>query len=262
MTKAGDLSPAERVIVALDVPGIGEAESLVGKLVPLGIVRYKIGLSLFTQAGPAAVEAVRKAGGEVFLDLKFHDIPSTVARSVRAAVGLGVWMVNLHIQGGTAMMQEAASAVREEAKAAGRQKPILIGVTVLTSLAGKDLADLGMRKTLKDQALYLARLARKAGLDGVVASAREARAIRWSCGEDFVIVTPGIRPAPADPFASGPASPKGAGSGKTDDQSRTATPAQAIKAGADYLVIGRPILQAPDPAVTAQAILRECGEGR
>jgi len=238
--KNNALAPAERLIVALDVNSLEEAARWVKTLAPLGIIHFKVGLGLFTQVGPAAVEAVHRQGGQVFLDLKFHDIPATVARAAAAAVRLGVWMTNLHIQGGTSMMRRALAAVREEAGRHNRKPPLLIGVTVLTSMAEKDLADLGLRKTLKDQVLYLAKLAQSVGLDGIVASPQEATTIRWACGEPFLIVTPGIRPVEA-----------------ADDQQRTATPKEALKAGADYLVIGRPILEAPDPIPVVQSILRD-----
>ena len=188
------------------------------------------------------------------MDLKFHDIPATVARATAAAARLGIWMMNLHIQGGSAMMRRALAAVREGADRARRKPPLLIGVTVLTSMAEKDLVDLGLRKTLKDQVLYLAKLAQSVDLDGIVASAKEATAIRWACGEQFLIVTPGIRPATGEEagnFLSG------AKAVAADDQQRTAAPAEAIKAGADYLVVGRPILEALHPLPVVQAILKD-----
>ena len=248
-----EVKPAERLIVALDVHRLEDAQRLVQRLVPAGVTAFKIGLQLFTLAGPASVETVHRHGGKVFLDLKFHDIPNTVGRAVQAAARLGVWMTNLHIQGGTAMMRRALS-MREEARrsAGGRAAPLLIGVTVLTSLAERDLADLGLRKTLKDQVLYLAKLAKSAGLDGIVASAQEAQVIRWTCGDDFLIVTPGIRPQGKD---GGLLSEARAAS--QDDQQRTATPSQALKAGADYLVVGRPILEAAEPERAAQQMLEE-----
>ena len=246
------LRAADRLIVALDVDGADQAETLVKTLVPLGISHFKVGLSLFTQVGPDAIEVVHRNGGNVFLDLKFHDIPNTVARSVRAATGLGVWMMNLHIQGGSGMMRQAAAEVKAEARRRSRKPPILVGVTVLTSMAQKDLMDLGLRKPLKDQVLYLAKLAKTAGLDGIVASAQEAKVIRWACGEEFIIVTPGIRPngPETDPFSLGVSVGK-------DDQQRTATPHGAIEAGANYLVVGRPILEAKDPKQVAEQIVKE-----
>ena len=235
----------DRLIVALDVDRLDKAEGLVEALIPIGVTHFKIGFGLFTQAGPAAVEMVQRNGGQVFLDLKFHDIPTTVAKAAAAATRLGVWMMNLHIQGGTVMMRQALAAVKDEASRLKRKAPLLIGVTVLTSMAEKDLADLGLRKTLKDQVLYLARLAQSVGLDGIVASAQEATVIRWACGEKFLIVTPGIR-----------SSPTVLGTLK-DDQQRSATASQAVKGGADYIVVGRNILEASDPKQAAQTILEE-----
>lgn len=247
------LRPEERLIVALDVDSVDQAAALVKKLVPLGVTHFKIGMFLYTLAGPAAVEAVHKNGGKVFLDLKFHDIPNTVANALRASVRLGVWMVNVHIQGGSAMMRTALAAAREEAKASGKKAPLLIGVTVLTSMSEKDMVDLGLRKTLKDQVLYLAKLAKEAGLDGIVASAQEAKVVRWASGDDFLIVTPGIRPAPKEDNLLAAAAGQ-----RKDDQQRTAGPLDAIRAGADYLVVGRPILEAQDPSTVACAILEDC----
>lgn len=233
---------ADRLIVALDLDDLAAAEKLVRALVPTGVSRFKIGLQLFTQAGPPAVEMVHRHGGEVFLDLKFHDIPTTVGKAVEAATRLGVWMANVHIQGGSAMMRQALVSAHREARKRRREPPLLMGVTVLTSMAEKDLLDLGVRKMLKDQVLYLAQQAQSAGLNGIVTSAQEARVLRGTFGENFLIVTPGIR-------SSGE---------ETDDQQRTATPAEAVKAGADYLIVGRPILKASDPAQAARAIIQEC----
>ncbi|MBI3317620.1 MAG: orotidine-5'-phosphate decarboxylase [Candidatus Omnitrophica bacterium] len=246
------LAPADRLIVALDVKGLEEAAGLVEVLAPVGVRHFKVGLGLFTSAGPAAVEAVHRLGGRVFLDLKFHDIPSTVGRAVAAASRLGVWMTNLHIQGGSSMMRQALHSVREEAARSKQGAPLLIGVTVLTSMAERDMADLGLRKTLKDQVLYLAKLAKSVGLNGIVASAQEARIVRWACGEEFLIVTPGIRLAGPEGLFPSPSPSK-------EDQSRTATASEAVKAGADYIVVGRPILQASNPAEAAQALVREMG---
>lgn len=230
----------DKLIVALDVAELESARRLVDRLRGIA-THFKVGSELFTACGPAAVELVQKAGAKVFLDLKFHDIPNTVARAAQAATRLGVWMFNLHVQGGSTMLRETLAAVREEAKRAGRPRPLVVGVAMLTSMAEKDLADLGIRKTMKDQVLYLAQLAQKAGLDGIVASAQETQVLRFACGPEFVIVTPGIRPA-------------GAGWG---DQQRVETPAVALKAGATYLVVGRPITEAADPAASAQMIVQE-----
>lgn len=231
------LKPEERLITALDVDRIEEAVRLVKLLKPLGLVHFKIGLQLFTLGGPDAVEAVQREGAKVFLDLKFHDIPNTVAGAVKSAALLGVWMVNVHTQGGGVMMRSAAVAT-------GEKGTLVIGVTVLTSLAEKDMMELGVQRPLKEQVLQLARQAKEAGLNGIVASAQEAAEIRRACGEDFLIVTPGIRP-------------KSDGQ-KKDDQQRVMGPREAIDAGSDYLVIGRPITEAPDPAEAARRILEEC----
>ena len=237
------MTPAERLIVALDVANLDSAQRLVQRLSPT-VKSFKVGSELFTACGPAAVEMVQKAGGRVFLDLKFHDIPNTVARAARVAARLGVWMFNVHVQGGSAMLKEAAAAARDEAAKSRRPAPLVLGVTLLTSMGDRDLVDLGIRKTIKDQVLYLAQIAQKAGLSGIVASARETKVLRFACGPEFVIVTPGIRPAGSE----------------WGDQMRVETPAVALKAGATYLVVGRPITEHADPAAGAQAILKEMAE--
>lgn len=224
-----------RVIVALDFPTLETARAAIENLEP-GACRVKVGKELFTSAGPALVEMLIDRGFDVFLDLKFHDIPNTVARACAVAARMGVWMLNVHIFGGRNMLLAAREAVDRE----GHQ-PLLIGVTVLTSLSAADLAEIGVNATAGEQVLRLARLAGDSGLDGVVCSAREAEALRTALGEDFVLVTPGIRPAGS------------AG----DDQKRTMTPAQAITAGSHYLVVGRPVTQAPDPLAVLTAINAE-----
>jgi orotidine-5'-phosphate decarboxylase len=224
-----------RLIVALDYPDTAGAEAMAARLPPESC-RLKIGKELFTRGGPALVEALQRRGFQIFLDLKFHDIPHTVAQACRAAADLGVWMVNVHALGGRAML----TAAREEVDKAA-QPPRLIAVTVLTSLEQHDLEETGIAGSLEDEVVRLACLAQHCGLDGVVCSAREARSLRLRCGPDFCLVTPGIRPA-------------GAG---TQDQRRTHTPAEAIGAGADYLVIGRPITQAQDPVKALEAISAE-----
>jgi orotidine-5'-phosphate decarboxylase len=234
-----DTNPAGRLFVALDLPGAAEARRMAAALAPAG-VGLKVGLELFNAAGPDLVRDLA-AKASVFLDLKFHDIPNTVAGAVRAAGGLGVAMLNLHVSGGEAMAR-AALAARDEA---GRG-PAIIGVTVLTSLDGEDLGRVWGRGSGRDaaaEALRLAELARDWGLDGVVASAQEAAAIRAACGEDFLIVTPGIRPA-------------GEALG---DQKRVSTPDAAIAAGASHLVVGRPVTRAEDPAAACAAILAAMG---
>jgi orotidine-5'-phosphate decarboxylase len=230
---------AERVLVALDVASAAEALALADRL--RGAVGgFKIGNRLFTAEGPRTVTALVDRGDGVFLDLKFHDIPNTVATAVDAAAALGVWMVNVHASGGARMMQAARDAAREGAARAGRTRPLVIGVTVLTSMAGTALAETGVSSPMIDQVLRLAALARTAGLDGVVASPLETPAIRAACGDDFVIVTPGIR--------------GGEAAAATDDQERTMGPREAVDAGASYIVVGRPIVAAPDPRAAAERI--------
>ncbi len=232
--------PAERLIVAVDVETLSEAAALLDPLVGV-LGACKIGSQLFTAAGPAAVETARKRGFKVFLDLKFHDIPSTVAGAVREATRLGVFMLNVHGSGGLAMMRAAADGAAGAASEFGVTRPICLGVTVLTSLDAPALErEVGARRGLAAHVLHLATLAREAGLDGCVASPQEVRPLRQALGPGWVIVSPGIRPATT-----------------ADDQARVATPAAAARAGADYLVVGRPITQAPDPTVAAQAILEE-----
>jgi orotidine-5'-phosphate decarboxylase len=213
---------------------------------------FKINIHLFTAEGPSAVEKLRQLGVEIFLDLKYHDIPSTVAGAVSAAVKLpGVRLLDVHALGGLEMMRVAAKA-RNEYALPKAQRPKLLGVTILTSMDNSALRTVGISGPASSRAVKLARLAQRAGLDGVVASPKEVRSIRRACGKDFLIVVPGVRPE------------VGGGSGrkakrKADDQARVATPAQAIRAGADYLVIGRPITAAPDPESAARAILEEIG---
>lgn len=225
-----------KLIVALDVPTLAQAQKLVETLSPT-VVCYKIGKELFTSEGPAVVKMVHDKGGKVFLDLKFHDIPNTVAGAVRAAAKLGVWMVNVHASGGADMMREAIQA------AAGTPNPpLVIGVTVLTSMNEEGLKEIGVTNTaVGEQVVRLAKLAKSNGLSGVVASAQEATMLRRAFGKDFLIVTPGVRPAGS----------------ATGDQKRVLTPKAAIAAGADYLVVGRPITESPDPRAAAEAILKE-----
>ena len=238
-----DRLPADRLIVALDVDSIDRATTLVDALAGQ-VTRFKIGSQLFTSAGPSAVEAVRKRGGEVFLDLKFHDIPNTVEGAAREAVRLGVFMFNVHASGGRAMMTAAALGAAEAAKALGVPRPLVIAVTVLTSLDRGALArELQVSSSVEGHVLHLCGIAREAGLDGNVASPNEIRAIRNAMGPRWAVVTPGVRPAGSD----------------RQDQSRVATPRSAVEAGADYLVVGRPITAAPDPAGAAAAVLAEMG---
>ncbi|WP_231757586.1 orotidine-5'-phosphate decarboxylase [Microbulbifer elongatus] len=229
-------SVSSPVIVALDYDNADDALAMAAQLDP-AVCRVKVGKELFTIAGPELVRKLVAQGFQVFLDLKFHDIPNTVAAAVRAAANLGVWMVNVHASGGERMMR----AAREALEPFGAKRPLLIGVTVLTSTAEEELAPVGVGRSLNEQVVALARLTKESGLDGVVCSAREASALKTACGEDFALVTPGIRPAGA----------------AADDQRRIVTPADAVRNGSDYLVIGRPITAADDPAVALQGIVEE-----
>jgi len=234
-------SYAERsaqLIVALDVPNAEAALDIVRRLE--GRVRFfKIGSELFTAAGPDIIKQVRARGAQVFLDLKFHDIPNTVARACRVAARYGAYMLTVHAAGGPAMVEAAAEAVRHEA---GDERPRIIAVTVLTSIDDRLWRDqLGMGSSVSDSIISLTRMAHGAGADGVVASPKDLSLIRESCGDELLIVTPGVRPAGA----------------ATGDQARVATPADAVRDGADFLVVGRPIVAAQDPAAAATAILAE-----
>jgi len=232
----------DKLLVALDVESAERAMQLVTTLRGLA-GGFKIGNRLFTTEGPALVRRIVDAGSRVFLDLKYHDIPNTVEQAVEAAVGTGAWMINVHASGGTAMMEAAARAARETSTRLGRPAPLMIGVTVLTSLDQQALRAIGVERHVLEQVIALARLTQHAGLQGVVASAQETPAIREACGPQFQIVTPGIRGASAGT--------------ERNDQSRTMGPADAIKAGANYIVVGRPIIAAPDPRAVAAAIADE-----
>ncbi|MCL7463214.1 orotidine-5'-phosphate decarboxylase [Pseudomonas sp. NW5] len=223
------------IIVALDFPSREAALALAAQLDP-SLCRVKVGKELFTRCGPAVVEALQAQGFEVFLDLKFHDIPNTTAMAVKAAAELGVWMVNVHCAGGLRMM----AACRETLDAHHGHTPLLIGVTVLTSMERGDLAGIGLDVEPQEQVLRLAALAAQAGLDGLVCSAKEAPALKVA-QPALQLVTPGIRPAGS----------------AADDQRRILTPAEALAAGSDYLVIGRPISQAADPAAALAAVVAE-----
>jgi orotidine-5'-phosphate decarboxylase len=220
-----------KILVALDFQDAAAALAFAERVSP-SQCRLKVGKELFTVAGPQLVEQLVARGFDVFLDLKFHDIPNTVAQAVKAAARLGVWMVNVHASGGRKMMEAARAALQDEPR-----KPLLIAVTVLTSMDGAQLAELGLPEPAV-QVPLLARLALDCGMDGVVCSAQEAIVLKKLCGANFKLVTPGIRPAGAD----------------AGDQSRIMTPEAAMAAGADYLVIGRPITQSADPLATLQAI--------
>ena len=235
------------ILVALDVESAARAVEL-ANLLRGSVGGFKIGKQLFTAAGPAMVRELTSRGDRVFLDLKFHDIPNTVAGAVQSAVSTGAWMVNVHCSGGTAMMQAAVDAATKAAAKSSQPRPLVIGVTVLTSMNDQALREVGVMTPMLDHVVHLATLAKKSGLDGVVASPQEVRAIRTACGADFQIVTPGIRPLRQ---GSGQAADQ---HGK-DDQARTMTPVEAIEAGATCLVIGRPITAAPDPKSAAEQIL-------
>jgi orotidine-5'-phosphate decarboxylase len=237
----GEAGGIDRLLVALDVETAASAIGLLDRL--QGVVTgCKIGSQLFTAAGPAAVEAAHKRGYRVFLDLKFHDIPHTVAGAVREATRLGVFMLDVHAGGGRDMMRAAAEAAARAAVDFGVPRPLCLGVTVLTSLDRRALqGELRVSSSVAAHVLHLADLAREAGLDGCVASPEEIGPLRGALGRRWLIVAPGIRPA----------------GGASDDQRRTATPAEAVAAGADYLVVGRPIVAAPDPAEAARRIAHE-----
>lgn len=233
MTDAALSDP--KIIVALDYAEAKSALNLVAQLNP-NLCRLKVGKELFTAAGPQLVETLAGKGFGVFLDLKFHDIPTTVAKACEVASKLGVWMLNVHASGGVAMMQAAREGIIKSS-----HKPLLIGVTVLTSMDQAALNQIGINGSIEEQVLRLARLTEDAGLDGVVCSAQEAAALRSALGKEFYLVTPGIRPANVN----------------ADDQSRVVTPTDALRNGASYLVIGRPVTQAPNPLLALEAIHQE-----
>jgi orotidine-5'-phosphate decarboxylase len=239
--------PHERLLVALDVDSGAAALQLARELRDVA-GGFKIGSRLFTLEGPGLVQALVDAGARVFLDLKFHDIPNTVAQAVESAVMTGAWMVNVHASGGRPMMERAQRAAVETAGRLGGSKPIVIAVTVLTSMDQPTLASVGVERGLDAHVLALAQLTKASGLDGVVASPLETAAIRAACGSDFVIVTPGIRGAAA-------------GAHK-DDQARTLGPADAVRAGATFIVVGRPIIGAADPRAAAAGIVEELRSAR
>ena len=227
------LEHSKKVLIALDYDDQQTALNFVKQLSP-DTCRLKVGKEMFTYFGPAFVKELIDLGFDVFLDLKFHDIPNTVAKAVTAAAKMGVWMVNVHASGGVEMMTKAKQALEQF----GDKAPLLIAVTVLTSMDAVELTRLGVDKTPEEQVIYLAKLAKESGLDGVVCSAQEAKKLKAALGEDFKLVTPGIRPAGSD----------------AGDQKRIMTPKQAIDDGSDYLVIGRPITQAADPVATLKEI--------
>jgi orotidine-5'-phosphate decarboxylase len=226
-----------KIIIALDFPEAAPALAIADLLQP-SLCRLKVGKELFTACGPSLIEQLMRRGFEIFLDLKFHDIPNTAAQACKAAASLGVWMVNVHALGGRKMMEAAREAIGSSA-----HQPKLIAVTLLTSMAQEDLADIGISATPAEIVLRLAKLARASGVDGVVCSAQEAALLREQCGSEFCLVTPGIRPSQAS----------------TDDQSRVMTPHAALHAGATYLVIGRPVTRAADPLRALLDINQEIG---
>jgi len=236
------MKPHERILVALDTPNVDRAKAIADATAG-SVGGVKLGLEFFNANGHEGVRAVVSQGTPLFLDLKFHDIPNTVAGAIRSVVPLGPSILNVHASGGEAMLRAARTAADETAQSAGIARPRLIGVTVLTSMDDSDLLAVGQRPPTVDQVVRLARLTQDCGLDGVVCSPLDIEAIRAVCGRDFVLVVPGIRPAD---------SPAG-------DQKRVTTPAAAIAAGADYLVIGRAITAAPDPAAAARAIAEALG---
>jgi orotidine-5'-phosphate decarboxylase len=231
------MSPKDRLIVALDVAGKDKANRLVEELAP-HVGMFKVGKELFTAEGPAVVRTIIEAGGSVFLDLKFHDIPNTVAKAVGAAAQLGAFFVTLHLSGGRVMLEAAASALPAE----GTQ---LLGVTVLTSHTDASLQETGASGTVSETVRRLVRLAQESGIDGVVCSPHEIALVRETAGDDLVIVTPGIRP-------------KGSARG---DQARVTTPLEALRLGSNYIVVGRPITEAASPKDAAQAIVDELSRG-
>jgi orotidine-5'-phosphate decarboxylase len=237
---------AERLLVALDVETGKRAVELASALEDIA-GGFKIGMRLFTLEGPELVRELVSRGARVFLDLKFHDIPNTVSQAIESAVQTGAWMINVHATGGGPMMQAAVKAGRDTAQRIGSSPPLLIAVTVLTSMDDDVLRDIGVHRPMLDQVVALARITQSAGMDGVVASPQETEAIRRTCGDSFLIVTPGIR------GASAPAVP--------DDQTRTMGPAEALRAGASYIVVGRPIIAAADPRAAAEAIVEEMRVG-
>ena len=245
----GRLSPAacrarQRLIFALDVPTLGEAREFVRRLAP-EVGMFKVGKQLFLHAGPAVVSMIVEHGAEVFLDLKFHDIPRTVAKAAAEATRLGVRMFDLHASGSLAMMQRTVAEVGKVCRTEGLRRPKLLAVTVLTSLNHEDLRRVGVTGEVEDQVVRLALLAKEGGMDGVVASPHEIASIRRACGRGFVIVTPGIRPRGEN----------------WEDQNRVTSPEAAIRAGADYLVIGQPIREAADPVAAARKIVAAMQRG-
>ncbi len=234
----------QRLIVALDLADPARAKTLAALLAP-EVGMFKIGKQLFVNAGPDVVRMIHDLGGEVFLDLKFHDIPNTVAAAAVEAARLGVKLFNVHVSGGREMMRQTAAAVEEVCGKEGMRRPSVLGVTVLTSLDASDLQSMGVQGAVPAQVVRLAGMAQEAGLAGVVCSAQEVRDIRRACGDSFLLVTPGIRPAGQ----------------QAGDQKRVMTPGDAVRAGIDYIVVGRPITGADDPAAAARSVVAEMAGG-
>lgn len=239
------MSAKDRLIVALDVDTMAEAEHLVAQLHDYAGV-FKVGMQLYNSEGPEVLRRIHGLGGRIFLDLKLHDIPNTVGQAGAVLTRHRVFMYNVHTAGGKEMMQRAVEATVKEAEISGIQRPLVIGVTVLTSINQTILEqEMGIKRDIRDQVVKWALLAKEAGLNGVVASPKEITAIREACGRDFVIITPGVRPAWA----------------AVNDQKRVMTPGEAMQAGASYLVVGRPITAAADPVDAAKRILEEMEAG-
>jgi len=238
-------SAINKLIFALDADNYEEALSWV-QLLSGHVGMFKVGKELFTAVGPKIIESIKDRGQKVFLDLKFHDIPNTVARAAKAAVKLNVDMFNVHASGGSQMVKEAVTAAWTSADEIAGPRPIILAVTVLTSLNNADLAEIGFPRTTGEQVLHLARLAQNAGASGVVASAQDIALLRENLGDKFVIVTPGIRSAAET---------------KKDDQKRTLSAYEAVKTGADYIVVGRPISKAPEPLEACRQIVQEIADG-
>ena len=237
-------SMRERLILALDVDDLERAKRTV-RLLASAVGMFKVGKQLFTLAGPQAVKLIHEMGGEVFLDLKFHDIPTTVAKAAIEATRLGVKMFNVHASGSLEMMRLTVREIGRVCRQENLRKPIMLAVTVLTSLNKSDLEKVGVDGEVEDQVIRLALLTKEAGMDGVVASPQEVAAIRAACGRRFIIVSPGVRPQ----------------KGKHNDQRRIMTAEEAIRAGADYLVVGRPVMEAKDPLAAVHEILAEMDRG-
>ncbi len=245
MKNISSREPADKLIFALDASGYEEALSWI-ELLSGHVGMFKVGKELFTAVGPKIVESIKQRGSRVFLDLKFHDIPNTVARAAEAAVGLNVDMFNIHAAGGVRMIRETVDAVAACAEKRGMESPVVLAVTVLTSLNNSDLAEIGFDTTTNDLVLRLAKMAQKSGASGVVASPQDIIALRRDLGKDFVIVTPGIRSADQP---------------VKDDQKRTLSAFEAIQAGADYIVVGRPIREAKNPLEACRRIIEEIAGG-